>query len=101
MKKLGQQNCASCGEMKRCRHRDFSPHAWAVLLHWEEISTPVVGQPLCNGCYTELRDLLIDRAEDIEKVISNGLAEKEQSLIEEALAGRAPIIDQPDVQMTL
>ena len=101
MQKLGQQNCASCGELKRCRHRDFSPHAWAVLLHWEEISTPVVGQPLCNSCYTELRDLLIDRAEDIDTVIAQGLVEKEQTLIEEALAGRGQILESPDSPMTL
>ncbi|MFW7381235.1 MAG: hypothetical protein ACOH5I_20640 [Oligoflexus sp.] len=94
MKKLGQQECASCGEMKRCRHREFSPHAWAILLHWEEIDSSMIDQPICNQCYEELRELLIDRSSEIEHVIAQGLVDQEQAVIAQTLSSRVRIADQ-------
>lgn len=99
MKKLGQQGCASCSEMRRCRHRDFSSHAWAVLLHWEEISATVVGRPLCNSCYNDLRELLIERSAEVEAIISEGSAEHEQKIIAEALATQGAA--QQEAQMVI
>ncbi len=89
MKKVSQQACSSCGEVKKCRHRDFSSHAWAILLHWEEIDSSVIGQPLCNDCYNELRELLIDRAEEMEEIMAQGLAQDKHAAILAGLSAMA------------
>lgn len=58
--------CANCRAEAKCRRRDFSEQAWTVLVVWNEIQTRAVDQPLCDDCYDELRDTLIDRADEIE-----------------------------------
>jgi hypothetical protein len=63
-------------------------------LHWEEIDSSVVGQPICNQCYGELRELLIDRADEIESVIAQGLAVEEQALIAQALSAKLRVQNQ-------
>ena len=37
-----------------------------VLLLWGEISADSVDQPICEQCYTEMREILIDRTDEIE-----------------------------------
>lgn len=92
MKKPGQQTCASCGETRRCRHREFSTHAWAALLHWEEIDSSMIDQPICNQCYEELRDLLIERSREVDQVIATGLPAQE--LVAQASTQNSAMADQ-------
>ena len=74
MRELNRQPvCAHCSGENKTRNRDFSAQIWAVLLHWGEIEDAVVGQPLCDSCYRELRNLLIDRSEEMESVLKDGL----------------------------
>jgi hypothetical protein len=61
------RNCPSCGTETRCSRREFSEQAWAVLVIWGEIEESVVDQAVCQSCYEELRDILIDRAGEIEQ----------------------------------
>ena len=61
-----QQDCANCGTEEKCRRRDFSEQAWTVLLLWNEVDKSAVDQPICQPCYDELREVLIDRADEIE-----------------------------------
>jgi len=59
-------NCANCGAADKSRKRDFSDQAWTVLVLWAEVEKSVVEQPICGSCYSELREVLIDRADEIE-----------------------------------
>ena len=58
--------CFNCGSESKCRRRDFSEQAWTVLLLWDEVQPAAVDQPICEDCYNELRETLIDRAEEME-----------------------------------
>ena len=65
MNKSSQSICNVCGEERKIRYREFSPHAWTALVHWGEINASVIGQAMCNGCYNEFRDQLIDRSDEV------------------------------------
>jgi hypothetical protein len=58
--------CKNCNSHSFCRRRSFSEQAWTVLLLWNEINPGCVDQPICEQCYEEMRDILIDRANEIE-----------------------------------
>ncbi len=58
--------CKNCSGLSICRRRSFSVQAWTVLLLWNEINPGTVDQPICEQCYEEMRDILIDRANEIE-----------------------------------
>lgn len=58
--------CKNCSNTTVCRRRPFSEQAWTVLLLWNEINPHAVDQPICEECYEEMRDVLIDRADEIE-----------------------------------
>lgn len=59
-------SCCNCSKETKCRRRSFSEQAWTVLLLWNEISPAAVDHPICESCYEEMRDILIDRADEIE-----------------------------------
>ena len=59
-------NCSNCGVGAKCRYRTFSEQAWTVLLIWKEINPAAVERPICDECYIEMREILIDRSHDIE-----------------------------------
>ena len=58
--------CALCKREVKSRLRDISWQAWSLLLQWHEVDQATVNHALCDACYTELRDVLIDRAEEVE-----------------------------------
>lgn len=62
-------NCAHCKENVKSKRRDFNEQTWAVLLVWGEVDRVAVDQPLCSDCYEELREVLIDRAGEIEMAL--------------------------------
>jgi hypothetical protein len=62
--------CANCSTDTKCRRREFSEQAWSVLVLWNEITPTVVDQPICDHCYDELREVLIDRADEIEAAVT-------------------------------
>jgi hypothetical protein len=68
------ESCANCGEDTKSRRRDFSEQAWTVLLVWGEIQKATVDQAICDHCYGELRETLIDRADEIAAVASQPAA---------------------------
>ena len=81
------QECKCCGDEGRVRQRDFSPQAWTFLMHWEEIDSSVVGQPICNSCYDDLRELLIERSYEIERTLAEEIA-SQKAVVAETLAKR-------------
>jgi hypothetical protein len=68
---LGKR-CASCGYEVRLKHREFSAHAWAMLVRWSEIERSAIGKPMCDSCYEDLRMILIERADELEAVLAEG-----------------------------
>jgi hypothetical protein len=62
--------CCNCGTDSKCRRREFSEQAWTVLLLWNEVQASAVDQPLCDSCYDELRETLIDRAEELDGALN-------------------------------
>jgi len=65
--------CPRCGIEGKLQKRTFSEQAIAALVVWEELDRALVDEPTCNDCYRELRDVLIDRSEDVSKVKVNDL----------------------------
>jgi hypothetical protein len=62
--------CANCGEKGLCRRRSFSEQAWTMLLLWNEINPGAVDKGVCEQCYEEMRDSLIDRADEVEAALN-------------------------------
>lgn len=62
--------CKNCNAKGMCRRRSFSEQAWTVLLLWNEINPGCVDQAICSQCYEELREILIDRADEIEMAMT-------------------------------
>ena len=63
--------CSNCGAMAKSRRREFSDQVWAVLIAWGEVEANVVDHPICDDCYNELRDILIDRASEYEAALAD------------------------------
>ena len=68
---LGSQQCANCGESVLSRKRTFSAQAWTALLLWNEITPSAIDQTICDLCYEEMRDILMDRTEDVEETLKD------------------------------
>ena len=66
--------CAVCHEVRKVRQREFSNHAWTALTVWGEISG-VKEQAMCNACYSDFRDLLIDRHDEVELYAASSLSD--------------------------
>lgn len=66
------QRCENCTTESKCYHRNFSAQVWSLLLQWSEIHTNAVDQPICEPCYQDLREVLIDRADEMEKALTTG-----------------------------
>lgn len=77
------RKCANCQEDRLSRHRDFNPQVWSLLLHWGEVQKRAVAKPICEPCYQDLRDILIDRADEMEELLLNGIQEPVAPVIEE------------------
>ena len=61
-------NCPRCDEESRLRAREFSDQATAALIAWGEMTKATVGNPVCDECYTDLRETLIDRADELTQL---------------------------------
>ena len=57
------QECPRCHEEVKLRARVFSDQALAAFLAWGELSPAAVGKSMCDACYAELRDILIEHGE--------------------------------------
>jgi hypothetical protein len=76
------QTCGNCSDdQRKTRYRDFNPQIWSLLVQWREVDDSAVGRPLCEPCYQELRELLIDRSEEMEIAITTGVVNVEPEII--------------------
>ncbi len=62
------QDCPRCSNAARLEKRPFSDQALAALIIWGDMEQKLVKEPICEECYNELRDILIERGEDIKKI---------------------------------
>ncbi len=63
-----RQKCGSCQRDQKCRHRHFSRPTVSFLVDSGEVEESAVYKPLCDECYREIREVLIDRAEELEGI---------------------------------
>ncbi|MBC7660465.1 MAG: hypothetical protein H7249_12275 [Chitinophagaceae bacterium] len=73
MSMSAQTRCAICDEERKIRQREFSSHAWTALAVWGEVSSSQTGQAMCNNCYSDFRDLLIERSNEVEHYATTSL----------------------------
>ena len=63
--------CAHCSAGVRSRRREFSDQIWSVLITWGEVDKSLVMEPICDDCYNEFRETLIDRANELEMALAD------------------------------
>jgi len=66
---MGAKCCAVCTKQKKSISRDFSSTAWSVLVAWDEVSFTDHESPMCEECYWDLREVLIDRSKEIDGLV--------------------------------
>lgn len=66
--------CPNCLSEAKLRERKFSPLAWKALLDWGEISAQAFNKPICDSCSDELREVLIDRHDEIDSMSGKNVA---------------------------
>lgn len=71
--------CPICELSKKVRHREFSAQAWSFLVVSGEIQADAVGDALCEDCYKDMREYLIDSFTEVETI--SVLPDLEQRLI--------------------
>lgn len=74
MSQSAQNCCSVCHEERKVRQRDFSAHAWTALTVWGEVSG-AKEQQMCNACYSDFRDQLIDRHDEVELYAASSLSD--------------------------
>ena len=62
------QECPRCANPARLQKRTFSDQALAALIVWKDLDEKLVDHPICDDCYEELRDILMERTEEVKKV---------------------------------
>ena len=65
-------SCPRCGVNNKLKARTFSDQAIAAMIVWGEMSKEIVDQPICDDCYEELREVLIDRSDEVSKMDPKG-----------------------------
>ncbi len=68
---IDEQMCSVCEEPSKCRRRDFSEKALYALVFWGDIEREAAQRPICGHCYSDLRDILIEKASEIDLVFEN------------------------------
>lgn len=63
--------CQRCGNEEKAKRREISQSAWQALLYWQEVEKETVDHPMCQPCYNEIREILIDRADEILEAAKN------------------------------
>ena len=78
--------CGNCCAMTRSRRREFSDQIWSVLISWGEVDRSLVDNPICDDCYNEFREVLIDRAQELEMALADPVAYHKMVQAEQAQA---------------
>lgn len=57
---VSSSKCPRCEAHAKLRPRDFSDQAIATLVSFGDLDKKQVGMPVCDECYDDLRDMLIE-----------------------------------------
>lgn len=57
---IASSKCPRCEVSAKLRPRDFSDQAIATLVSFGDLDKKLVGVPVCDECYDDLRDMLIE-----------------------------------------
>lgn len=61
--------CFHCGARVQVRIRQFSERAVSALVRWGELQSDISNKAICQDCYAELREILIERTHEMEQAI--------------------------------
>lgn len=61
-------NCPRCNENSKLQKRLFSDTALAALISWGDLEEHLISEAICDSCYKELRDVLIDCADQLTEI---------------------------------
>ncbi len=78
---MGAKCCAVCSKQKKSISREFSSTAWSVLVAWEEVSFTDHESPMCEECYWDLREVLIDRSKEIDGLVGRVFTQSSDSKV--------------------
>jgi hypothetical protein len=65
------QKCPRCETSAKLRPRDFSDQAVATLVTHGDLDKKIVGASVCDDCYHDLRDAMIEHVRAAELKQSN------------------------------
>ena len=81
--------CGNCAAQTRSRRREFTDQIWSVLITWGEVDRSLVDNPICDDCYNEFREVLIDRAKELELALADPVKYHEMVKAEQEKAKKA------------
>lgn len=67
---ISSSKCPRCEVQAKLRPRDFSDQAIATLVSFGDLDKKQVGVPVCDECYDDLRDLLIEHQRTVPAAAS-------------------------------
>lgn len=62
---IESSKCPRCETTAKLRPRDFSDQALATLVAHGDLGKTLVGASVCDECYDDLRDVLIEHQKEI------------------------------------
>lgn len=57
--------CPRCGLNERLQKRTFSEEALSALIRWGDMDARLRSEAICDSCYGELREVLIERSSEL------------------------------------
>lgn len=73
-----KSKCFHCSDISKVRVRDVSTESWEILLAFGEVERSEVNMPICDTCYSELREVMIDRREEVQALLSKKTKKKQK-----------------------
>lgn len=66
---MASKTCSFCNKNQKSSPREFSQAAWSILLAWDEVDEKDSQKPMCEPCYWDIREVLIDRSKEIDILV--------------------------------
>lgn len=63
-----RSKCYHCGKMAKVKIRDVSIESWEILYLLGEVERSEINMPICDTCYSELREVMIDRQDEVDQL---------------------------------
>jgi|APSaa5957512535_1039671.scaffolds.fasta_scaffold386262_1 hypothetical protein len=82
---MSTSKCTRCHAESKLRHRQFSDQVLSALIIWGELQAKTVDKPMCDSCYDDLRETLIDRAEEMNAPVKKKPGKKRKKAVQRAV----------------